>query len=198
MIFPPASYVANTYMRKINSSTSGVYNFTVAAGIEDGRILGISNVEQDFTEADLVNLYAMGANPIMYAKNVGFYIETEFTASIAKLSALSYLHVREVLIDLENELYAMLLKYQWKFNTSAIRAKIKREADEICQRFVDRSALYAFENIIDESNNTPTLIDNQFGLLETKIEIVKAMGIIVNVINVMATGALGASSGFTA
>lgn len=198
MIFPPASYVANTYMRKINSSVSGIYNWTVAAGVEDGKILGIANVEQDFTEKDLEQLYAMGANPIMYAKNVGFYIETEFTATTSPLSALSYLHVREILIDLENELYAMLFKYQWKFNTTPIRAKIKREADAICQKYVDRSAIYAFRNDIDETNNTPELIDNQFGLLETFIEPTKAMGIIVNQINVLPTGALGTSTGFNA
>jgi len=198
LIFPPAAYCANTYMRKLNSSISGIYNWTVAAGTEDGKVLGISNTEMDFTEFDLEQMYTMGANPLMYAKNIGFYIETEWTALISPLSALSYLHVREILIDLENELYAMLVPYQWKFNTPAIRAKIKRQADEICQRYVDRSALYAYNNVIDETNNTPTLIDNQFGLLETYIEPVKSMAIIVNVINVMATGALGSSTGFSA
>lgn len=205
MIFPPAAYCANTYMRKLNSSISGIYNWTVAAGTEDGKVLGISGIEMNFTASDdilipgdLENLYAMGINPLMYAKNKGFHIETEWTALSTPLSALSYLHVREILIDLENELYAMLIKYQWKFNTPAIRAKIKREADEICQRYVDRSALYAFNNVIDETNNTTTLIDNQFGLLETYIEPVKSMGIIVNVINVMATGSIGSSTGFTA
>jgi len=196
LIFPPASYCANTYMRKLNSPIAGIYNWTVAAGTEDGKILGIANVEMDFTEKDLENMYTMGANPLMYAKNKGFYIETEWTALTSPLSALSYLHVREILIDLENELYAMLLKYQWKFNTPAIRAKIKREADEICQRYVDRSALFAYNNVIDETNNTPTLIDNQFGLLETYIEPVKSMGIIVNVINVMTTGGIAGSTGF--
>jgi len=198
LAFPPSAYIANTYMRKLNSTIAGIYNWTVAAGSEDGKVLGIANVEMDFTEDDLVQLYAMGANPIVYAKNKGFYIETEWSALRTPLSSLSYLHAREVLIDLENDLYAMLLKYQWKFNTSANRAKIKREADEICQKYVDRSGLYAYKNIIDETNNTPTLIDNQFGLLETYVEITKAMGIIVNVINVMATGQLGASTGFTA
>ena len=100
------------------------------------------------------------------------------------------------MIDLENELYAMLFKYQYKFNTPAVRAKIKREADDICQKFVDKSALYAFENIIDETNNTPTVIDNSFGILETRIEIVKAMQIIVNVINVLPTGGIAGSTGF--
>jgi hypothetical protein len=195
MIFPPAVFAMNAYMRKINSNVAGVYSWTITAGVEH-LIQGISDVEQDFTEDDLVQMYAMGINPIMYAKNRGFYLENEFTASTQPLSALSFIHVRELLIDLENEIYAMLFKYQHKFNTPAIRAKIKREADEICQKYVDRSGLYAYENVIDESNNTPTLIDNQFGLLDTYIEPVKGMGIIVNTINVMATGALGSSDGF--
>lgn len=197
LAFPPASYVMNTYMRKVNSVVTGTYPWTIAAGINDGRILGIANTEMDFTEKDYENFYAMGANPISYAKNVGFYIETEWTASVNPRSSLSFLHCREVLIDLENDLYAMLLKYQWKFNTPQIRSKIKREADDICQRYVDRSGLTAFENIIDETNNTPILIDNQIGLLETKVEIVKGLAIIVNQINILATGALAGSTGFS-
>jgi hypothetical protein len=194
--FPPAAFVTNTYMRKIGSAVAGVYNWTVAAGIEDGVISGVADTEMDFTEKDYTELYQMGVNPISYDKNAGFYIETEFTASRKPLNALSFLHVREILIDLENEMYAMLLKYQWKFNTPDIRAKIKREADDICQSYVDKGALYAFDNVIDDSNNTSTIIDNQFGLLETYIEPVKSMGTLVNVINVMETGALGTSTGF--
>ncbi len=196
LIFPPAAFCMNTYMIKNNSVTTGVYDWTVAAGTTDGLIQGIGNVEMPFSDTDLTNLYTMGCNPITYAANYGFYIQTEFTASLNPKSALSYLHVRELLIDLENDLYAMLYKYQWKFNTVAIRAKIKREADNICQTYVDRSGLYAFQNVIDASNNTPTLIDNQFGLLQTYIEPVKSMGIIVNQINVLATGQLSNSSGF--
>lgn len=198
LMFPPAVFAMNTYMRKNNSKISGIYNHTIAAGITDGKILGIGDVEMDIdSEFDLKHFYEMGGNPITYASNT-FYIATEFTASISPASSLSYLHSREVLIDLENELYAMLLKYNYKFNTVAIRAKIKREADEICQRFVDRSALYAYENIINETNNTPTLIDAQVGLLETNIEIVKGLAIIVNQINVFGSGALGTSTGFAA
>lgn len=194
---PPAPFVANTYTRKLNSPVAGIYNWTVAAGVEDGLIRGVSGVEMDFSEEDLEQLYAMGANPIVFTRNVGYNIETEWTAQRQPISALSYLHVREILIDLENELYAMLIKYRWKFNTPGIRAKIKREADATCQSYVDRSALFAFENKIDEENNTPQLIDNQFGLLETWVEPVKAMGIIVNIINVMGTGDIGTSTGFT-
>jgi len=198
MIFPPSSYVANTYMRKNNSSIAGVYNWTIAAGVTDGKILGISGVEMDLTEFDLEQLNDFGVNPIVYSKNDGYYLETEYTASTDLISSLSFLHSREVLIDLENELYSMLKKYRWKFNTAPVRAKIKREADEICQRYVDRSGLYAFNNVIDETNNTSILIDNQFGLLETQVEIIKGLSTIVNQIYIMKTGDLGTSTGFTA
>ena len=195
---PPAAFVANTYMRKNNTRRSGIYRWTIAAGIEDGLVTGISNLEYDYTDDDIVNLSDMGANAIRYSNGDGFYLETEWTAARNPLSSLSYLHSIEVLIELENELYRMLLKYQWKFNTSAIRSEIKRKADDICRKFVDRSALYAYLNIIDESNNTDELIDNQFGLLETYIEIIKGMGVIVNTINVMRKGGIASllSTGF--
>lgn len=196
MSFPPAAYVANTYMRKNNSAIPGKYNFTVAAGTEDGRVLGIAGTEMDFTEDDYISMNQMGCNPISYAKNIGWYIETEYTASQAPKSALSYLHVREILIDLENELYAMLFKYQYKFNIPAVRAKIKREADDICQKYLDRSAITAFTNVIDDTNNTADLIDNQFGLLNTYITPVRAMATIVNVIGIQSNGAVGTSTGF--
>lgn len=194
--FPPAAYIANTYMRKNNSSIAGKYNHTVAAGIEDGLILGVANVEMAFTEDDLVAMNTMGLNPILYAKNTGHYIGTEYTASVTPKSPLSYIHSREVLIDLENELYAMLFKYQYKFNIAPIRAKIKREADAICQKYLDRSAITYYDNVIDESNNTAEIIDNQFGLLETTIVIVSSMATIVNIINVTTNGALAGSTGF--
>lgn len=196
--FPPAAYVANTYMRKNGSIVSGKYNFTVAAGVTDGLILGIANTEMDFTEKDYESADAMGLNLLSYNSNYGFYIETEYTASISPRTALSNLHTRELLVDMENEMYAMLFKYQYQFNIPSIRAKIKREADDICQKYYDRGGITYFVNVIDETNNTPELIDNQFGLLETTIIPVSAMAKIVNVFNITNNGAIAGSTGFGA
>lgn len=199
---PMAPYAATAYMRKNNSRTSGVNPWTIVAGPNEGRIIGIGNVEYDFTDGDIKWLNQVGINPVVYKKNKGYCLETENTAEQQPKSSLSFLHSREVLIELENELYAMLLNYQWKFNLAPIRAEIKRKADDICDRFVERNALYRYRNVCDETNNTPIVIDNQFGLLETYVEIVKGMGVIVNYINVQATGTIDggslASSGFGA
>ena len=130
----------------------------------------------------------MGANPIVYKRNAGYCINSENTAQVFPFSSLSVIHSREVLIELENQLYDMLLRYQWRFNTPEIRAEIKFRADEICKSLQDADALYDFQNVMDETNNTNYIIDLQMGVLDTYIEIIKGMGIIVNNITILIKG----------
>jgi len=131
-------------------------------------------------------------NPIVFKRNRGFVIETENTGQTLYKSALSYLHVREVLIELERELSAMLLEFQWRFNTADVRAEIKLRADSICEKYVNRNGLFNYFNKCDEENNTPEIIDNQIGVLDTYVEPIKGMGIIVNNITILRTGAIQA------
>jgi len=192
---PPAPYVATTYMRKQNASTDSIVPWTIAAGVTNGRVLNIAGLEINFTPSDIENLNLAQMNPIVFKRNRGFVIETENTAQTLYKSALSYLHVREVLIELERELSAMLLDFQWRFNTSDVRAEIKLRADVICEKYINRNGLYAYFNKCDEENNTATIIDNQIGVLDTYVEPIKGMGVIVNNITILRTGGI-ASGGF--
>jgi hypothetical protein len=185
---PPSAYAATTYMQKFVSNVAGMLPWTIAAGITNGRIQGITKTEMDFTNTDLENLHAMGANPIVYRVNNGYCINDESTAQIFPYSSLSFLHSREVLIELENRLYDMLLRYQWKFNTQEMRAEIKYKADKICKDMLDSDAFYDFWNVCDETNNTDYVIDMQMGVLDTYVEIIKGMGIIVNNITILKKG----------
>jgi len=194
---PPAAWVASTYMNKFLTSSSAIQPWTIAAGISNGRVSDIGGVEMDFTDEDLTNLYSMGLNPIVKKKNAGYCINSESTAQVYPYSSLSIIHAREVLIELENALYDMLLRYQWRFNTGAIRAEIKYKADKICQDILDKDGLYDFENIIDETNNTNYIIDLQMGVLDTRVEIIKGMGVIVNNITILKKGDIQ-SGGFNA
>jgi hypothetical protein len=189
---PPAMFVANTFLRKHTSRLASVKPWTVAAGITNGLVTGIGNVEMDFTNEDIENLNLMNANPIVFKMNRGFVIETDNTAQVSPRSALSYTHVREVLVELENEMYEMLLTYQWRFNTREVRAEIKANADRICERYVREDGLFAFENVMDETNNTPEIIDAQIGVIDTFVEPIKAMGVIVNNVTVLKTGDIAA------
>lgn len=192
---PPAMFAASTYMRKHTSNLTSIVPWTIAAGIQNGLITGIAGVEMNFNPQDISNLNQAQMNPIVYKKNRGWAIETENTGLTLYKSALSYLHVREVLIELENELTAMLMNFQWKFNTQDLRAEIKLRADVICAGFVAKNGLYNYFNKCDSENNTSTLIDNQIGVLDTYVEPIKGLAVIVNNITVLKTGAIQ-SGGF--
>ena len=190
--FPPASYVATTYMRKHISNVGNVTPWTIAAGVTNGRITNINSLEMDFTPTDIEFLNQAQMNPLVFKRNRGFVIETENTGQTLYKSALSYIHVREVLIELERELSRMLLDFQWKFNTPDIRAEIKLRADVICETYVSKNGLYNYFNKMDDENNTAEIIDNQIGVLDTYVEPIKGMGVIVNNITILRTGAISA------
>jgi hypothetical protein len=189
---PPSAWVASTYMRKQTSNVSGTTPWTIAAGVTNGRIVNITATEMDFTATDIEWINQAQMNPIVFKRNRGNVIETENTAQTLYKSALSYLHVREVLIELERELSRMLLDFQWKFNTPDIRAEIKLRADVICETYVSKNGLYNYFNKMDEENNTNEIIDNQIGVLDTYVEPIKGMGIIVNNVTILRTGAIDA------
>jgi hypothetical protein len=189
---PPAAWVATTYMRKHISNMSGMTPWTIAAGVTNGRITNIISTEMDFTSTDIEFINEAQMNPIVFKRNRGNVIETENTGQTLYTSALSYLHVREVLIELERELSRMLLDFQWKFNTPDIRAEIKLRADVICETYVSKNGLYNYFNKMDEENNTSEIIDNQIGVIDTYVEPIKGMGIIVNNITILRTGAISA------
>jgi len=189
---PPAMFAATTYLRKHLQLTTSVVPWTIAAGVTNGRILGIQGIEMNYSFTDLENLNLAQMNPIVFKRNRGFVIETENTAQTIYKSALSYIHVREVLIELERELGNMLLDFQWKFNTADVRAEIKLKADVICESYVARNGLYNYFNKCDEENNTPDLIDRQIGVIDTYVEPIKGMGVIVNNITILRTGAIEA------
>ena len=66
-----------------------------------------------------------------------------------------------------------------------IWSEIKFRADQICKELLDANALYDFKNVCDKTNNTDYIIDLQMGVLDTYIEIIKGMGIIVNNITIL-------------
>lgn len=192
---PPAMYVADTYMKKHNSNVTTITPYTISAGVVNGKVTGIGGLEKAFDNEDIEFLYGAKMNPIVYKRNRGYSIETENTALTQYTSALSYIHTREVLIELERELAAMLLDFQWKYNTPDVRAEIKLRADVICGKYVSKGGLYAFFNKCDDENNTKELIGNQIGVLDTYVEPTMGLGTIVNNVTILSNGAIQ-SGGF--
>lgn len=188
MMIPPASLAADAYMRnKWQSIAAVIYPWSIVAGWQFGRVNDMSAVEQYFDDDELGQLHNMRINVITQDRNDRFYLNTEDTA-YPYTSSLSEIHVREALINFEEEMRNMLLGFQWGANTDEIRKAIVKQANIIAKKYIDQNAFYAVANVMDSTNNTKEMIDAGIGLLDTFIEPVQGMGIILLNLNIMKTG----------
>jgi len=190
---PPSAWAATTFVeQKWQYINSGRQIWSAVAGLNYGLINDVADLEYSFNEDDLNKLYQFHLNPLTTNKRGQFWIYSNNT-SYSFSSAIQFINVRELLIELENDMSQMLLNYQWKFNTHEVRRKIVTAANKICEVYKNKSGIYDYKNIMDETNNTPEIIDAGIGVLDTYIEPVKSMGTIVLRVQILRTGALQSS-----
>ena len=183
---PPAAYVSNNYIDKYTSALPWSIVAGTRRGVVGGR--GLVGVEYNLSKIDRDNVEPFGLNPIVFQPGSGLVIFGNKTAQQNVVSALSSAHVREVLIYIQDGLAAILKNYLFEFNTAQTRLEIKTLADNFMTTVQSENGVYAFRNIMDETNNTPDVIDRNIGILDTFIEPVKGMEILVTRTTILRTG----------
>lgn len=188
---PSAAVVSNLFMNKWSVREP----YYIVAGPNHGRIStsGLVGPDYNFGKSDLDILEPMGINAIVYVPRLGTYISSNQTAKQVPVSGLSKVHIRELVIYLQNEIEALLQSYQWELNTQTLRNTIKSKADDICKRIQNNGGIYAFVNRCDETNNTPEVIDNEMIILDTEIEPARGAGKMVHQLTIHKTGGLTSS-----
>ena len=76
----------------------------------------------------------------------------------------------------------------FEFNNAQTRLEIKTLADNFMESVKKDGGVYDFKNIMDTSNNTNDVIDNNMGILDTFVEPVKGLEILVSRVTVLNTG----------
>jgi hypothetical protein len=192
-IVPPAACVSNNYIDKFTNALP----WSIVAGPRRGIISGtnIVGAEYAFDKNDRDNLEPFGINPIVFERGVGLNIKGNKTGQQVIKSSLSSAHVREVLIFIENGLADILKGYLFEFNTAQTRLEIKTLADSFMEGVLADQGVYAYKNVIDQTNNTNEIIDNNMGILDTFVEPVKGLEIIVHRTTILNTGEI-ASGGY--
>lgn len=187
-IIPSAALVSNLFMDKWGARQP----YYVVAGPNYGLINYDQLVGPDFNygRKELDILEPMGVNAIIYVPRKGTYINSNQTAKQNPVSALSKIHIRELVIYLQDEVEAMLQNYQWELNTATLRSTVKAKADAILEKVQNNGGVYAYRNICDETNNTPEVIDNEMIILDTEIEPARAAGKMVFRLKIHKTGGL--------
>ena len=190
---PPAAYVSNLYIQKYSRG----FAWSIVAGQKRGVISGnqVVGVEATLVSDNRDWLEPMGINSIIWEPGVGVEIYANKTAKQTPVSALSSIHVREAAIYTQDNVESILRRYVFEFNTAQSRMEIKTLVDEFLTNMKNNGGLYDFRTVMDTSNNTAEIIDNNKGVIDIYVEIVRGLEIIAQRLTILRTGAI-ASSGF--
>ena len=185
-IVPPAAYVSNNFIDKYFNALP----WSIVAGPRRGVVSGanVVGVEYAFDKADRDILEPFGINPIVFQRGAGLTILGNKTAQQSVKSALSSAHVREVLIYIQDGMANILKNYVFEFNTAQTRLEIKTLADAFMQSVKADTGIYDFQNIMDQTNNTDDVIDHNMGIIDTFVEPVKGLEVVVHRTTILNTG----------
>lgn len=186
IIVPPAAYVSNNFIDKYTASVP----WAIVAGPRRGVVSGsgVVGAEYAFDKSDRDVLEPFGYNPIVFQRGVGLTILGNKTAQQSVQSALSSAHVREALIYIQDGIAAILKNYVFEFNTAQTRLEIKTLADSFMESVKADFGIYDYKNVMDSSNNTNDVIDANMGIIDTYVEPVKGLEIVVHRTTVLNTG----------
>ena len=190
-IVPAAGLVSNLFMQKYMSRQP----YYIVAGPNYGVInaSGLVGPDYKYSMEELQIIEPFGVNCMVYRPNFGTFINANQTAKQIPLSALSKVNVRELVIYLQDEVEKVLQAYQWEFNNAKTRQAILDKANTICELIKANGGIQAYVNIMDESNNTPEIIDNEMAVLSTHIEPGMGCGKMVHELTLYRTGQMAAS-----
>ena len=187
---PPAAYVSNLYIQKYNRG----FAWSIVAGQKRGVISGnqVVGVEATLVHENRDWLEPMGINAIIWEQGVGVEVYGNKTAKQNPVSALSSIHVREAAIHIQDNVESILRRYIFEFNTAQARMEIKTLVDEFLENMKNNGGLYDYRTVMDTTNNTPEVIDNNMGVIDIYVEIVRGLEIIAQRLTILRTGAIAA------
>lgn len=185
-IVPSAGIVSNLFVQKYYTR----HPYDIIAGPNYGAITvsGLTGPDYNYSKEELNIIEPFGVNCMVYRPSFGTYINANQTAKQTPKSALSSVNVRELCIYIQDEIEKVLQSYQWEFNNATVRQKIKDKADIICQAAQNNGGIQDFLNVMDESNNTADIIDNEMAVISTHIEPGRGMGKMVQELTLYRTG----------
>jgi hypothetical protein len=188
---PPAPYVSNNFIRKFITGEP----YSIVAGLKRGIISAgnLVGLEYDFDLQDREYLEPFGINPIIRKRGVGIVIYGNQTSYQRTNSAFNNLHVRDLLITVETAIEDILSNYVFDFNEDNVRLEIKTLVDNYLSGVRSVGGVYNYLTIMDSSNNTPAIIDQNIGIIDVIIEPARGIHKFINRMTVTRTG--GISSG---
>jgi len=158
------------------------------AGINRGGLGQIIRAEQKLTQANRDTLYTGKVNPIATFPGIGTVVYGQKTLQ-TRSSALDRVNVRRLLIQLKSYISQVGQNLVFEQNTIATRNAFLSQVNPYLESVQQRQGLYAFKVIMDDSNNTPDVIDRNQMIGQIYIQPTKTAEFIYLDFNILPTGA---------
>jgi hypothetical protein len=188
---PPAADVANSYVRKF----LGGNPYAIVANRE-GTLANplLSGLEYALDQTDRDYLEPFGYNSIIQRPATGqIMIYANVTGFQDVKSDYNNLHVRELLNTIEIQIEEILKNYVFDFNNPVTRLNIVNSVAPVLESVKDSGAVYKYELIMDDTNNSGAIIADGFGIIDVNLWITGALTKIIAKYKVNSAG--GVSSG---
>ena len=175
----------------------GVYAFTDAssdpwfapAGITRGALGQVIRAERKLTASNRDDIYEANVNPIATFPGSGVTVFGQKTLQ-KRASALDRVNVRRLLIALKSFIGQVAEGLVFEQNTAATRNNFLSQVNPYLESVQQRQGLYAFKVVMDETNNTPDVVDRNELVGQIFLQPTRTAEFIVLDFNVLPTGAV--------
>jgi len=158
------------------------------AGINRGGLGNVIRPERKLTQSNRDSLYENNINPIASFPGVGTVVYGQKTLQ-RQASALDRVNVRRLLIALKGYISQVSQTLLFEQNTAATRNNFLAAVNPYLESVQQRQGLYAFKVVMDDSNNTPDVIDRNQMVGAIYLQPTKTAEFIILDFNLLPTGA---------
>ena len=158
------------------------------AGLNRGGIPNAVQVTDRTTHTERDSLYEGRVNPIAAFPGQGIVVWGQKTLQV-KPSALDRINVRRLMIEIKKYFSSVSRYIIFEQNVAATRNKFLSIVNPYLEGIQQRSGLYAFQVVMDDSNNTPDLVDRNILYGQIWLKTVKSAEFIILDFNILPTGA---------
>jgi phage tail sheath protein FI len=158
------------------------------AGLNRGGLTSVSDTYKRLSQSDRDSLYEVRINPIANFPNEGVVIWGQKTLQ-AKPSALDRVNVRRLLIAVKKFIASSTRYLVFEQNTNATRNRFLNIVNPYMEQVKAQQGLYAFRVVMDQTNNTSDLIDQNILYGQIFLQPTRTAEFIILDFNIQPTGA---------
>ena len=181
---PPSTVIGGVLA--FNDQTSA--EWFAPAGLNRGGIPSVVRAQFRLSQTDRDTLYTGNVNPLATFPGTGVCVWGQKTLQ-RKPTALDRVNVRRLLIALKDFIGNIARTLVFEQNTAVTRNRFLSQVNPYLESVTQRQGLYAYKVVMDDTNNTPDVIDRNQLVGQIFIQPTKTAEFIILNFNLTPTGA---------